>query len=246
MKRVYIAMGVLVALVIITLALPARFFSLWLRDYGLHLLEPSGTIWSGSGNIVASQTYLGRLSWDVQGLKLLSATLVYDVEMNSPLIHFSGSIAHGLRGSVIKAEATIDPDLVNQILIRYDIEVNGHFNIDNVEVGLQEIREIQSLSGTVNWEGGTTRYQLASQSYEVELPPMTAQLTHLNGDLVLDSVEFGGEREQLMTLRLEPDTGWIHISLSNRMLEIAEMPWDSAESSAIESLEVSRQVFSGQ
>ena len=121
------------------------------------------------------------------------------------------------------------------------MKVSGSFAIDDMDLRLGKSNVIDSLSGTVRWEGGSTRYIVGDETRVAPMPPMVGELSSMDADAVLSAVD--EDNVKLLQVRLETDTGWIHVSLSRRMLELSQMPWDTDATDDTEVLNVSREVF---
>ena len=242
MKKLYIAIGVLVFIAIVVVAIPAQVFAVFLDDYRIHLLGARGTVWNGSADLVVPTTSLGRLEWQLRPSAIFKGNLEYEISLRSSELQISGMLIKGLASTFVAADAKINPAIVNSVLLHYDLKVSGSFALDGIELHLDDSNSVDLLSGNVRWDGGTSRYLVGDETRTVDLPPIVAELSTQEGDAVL--VAFKTEtKDKLMSVRLEPDSGWVHIAMTSQMLELAQMPWESNSAQDAEVLKVSRQIF---
>ncbi len=231
----------LFVVVLIVVLIPAQVFAVVLDDYRVHLLGARGTIWNGSAEIVVPTTNLGRLEWNIAPAALLRGSLKYDIELRSSALYLAGILEKSLSQSSLNVQATIEPSLVNSVLLNYDIKVSGNFALTSVELHLDGSNKVESLSGSVHWVGGTSRYMVGEETRTVNLPPVVAELSAQEGDAMLVAFDEASNMK-LMSVRLEPDSGWIHVALTRQMLDLVQMPWDSVAAPDSEALKVSRQL----
>ena len=83
---------------------------------------------------------------------------------------------------------------------------------------------------------------VGEETRTVNLPPVVAELSAQEGDAMLVAFDEASNMK-LMSVRLEPDSGWIHIALTKQMLDLVQMPWDSVATPDSEVLKVSRQLI---
>lgn len=242
MKRVYLILVPLFVIVLIVILIPAQVFAVFLDDYRVHLLGARGTIWNGSAELIAPTTNLGRLEWKIAPAALFRGSLKYDIAMRSSKLQVAGILEKSLSESSFTAQATIEPSVVNSVLLHYDIKVSGNFALKSVELRLNGSNTVESLSGSVHWDGGTSRYLVGEETRTVTLPPIVAELSALEGDAMLLAFDEASDTK-LMSVRFEPDSGWIHVAITRQMLDLVQMPWDSVSASDSEVLKVSRQLI---
>lgn len=242
MKRLYVVFVVLFVFVLVIILIPAQVFAVFLDDYRIHLLGARGTVWNGSAELVVPAANLGRLEWSIAPAAIFEGRLKYDVKLQSSALQVAGILEKSLSQSSLSGQATIEPSIVNSVLLNYDIKVSGSFTLNGVELRLDGSNAIESLTGTVQWDGGTSRYLVGEETRTVNLPPIVAELSAHEGDAMLGAFDETSDMK-LLSVRLEPDSGWIHIALTRQMLELAQMPWDTAASPESEVLKVSRQLI---
>ncbi len=240
MKRIYIAIGAFAVVAVVIVAMPARVFAMFVDQYGISLLDTRGTVWNGSAEVIAPSINVGRLHWRFKAQSLLSATLQYELSVDNPALRLEGTITKKFAHSDFAAQATIEPSLVNSVLLHYGIKIGGRFQVDDVELRVGSGNTIQSLTGTVNWEGGTTRYRLENQSRVVTLPAAIGELSLSSNEVLLTAVDMNNNN--LLQIRLEVQTGVAHVALSQYLLEQAELPTQEPVDANEYALTVSQQL----
>ncbi|MCY3883544.1 MAG: type II secretion system protein N [Gammaproteobacteria bacterium] len=242
MKRILIVGGAVVVLVLVIIAIPAQTFALLLDDYDIHLLDARGTVWRGSAQLVVPGTNLGTLQWNIVPQRLLRANLTYDVSVTGSSVQARGTFAKGFSKTSLFANAEIQPSIVNSILLHYEMKISGSIQLHDVDLLMNGRNEISSLSGSVEWEGGKSRYRAGDEVREIDLPAMNGSLIASEGDVILTAMN-GQDDTELLNARLEAASGWLHIGLSRQMIELAKMRWDAQGSPGSEVFKVSRQIF---
>lgn len=242
MKRFLIVGGAIVVLVLVIVALPARTLALLLDDYDIHLLDATGTFWNGSAQLVIPGTNLGTLQWTIIPQRLLRANLAYDIAVSSPSLQAQGTLIKGFSETSLIVDAEIQPSIVNSILLHYEMKISGSIQLQGVDLLVNRRNEISSLTGSVRWEGGKSRYRAGDEIREIDLPAMNGNLVASEGDVILTAVN-GHDDTELLNARLEAASGWLHIGVTRQLVELAQMPWNSLASPDSEVFKVSRHVF---
>ena len=242
MKRFLILLGVVVVLAAAVVAIPARTFAMLLDGYDVHLLDARGTVWNGSAQLVVPGTNLGELRWAIVPQRLLRANLAYDISLDSPSLQVQGKLVRGWSKTSLVANAEVKSSIVNSILLHYEMKISGSIQIEGMDLRVNGRNEINSLAGTVRWDGGKSRYRTGDETKEIVLPPMVGEFSTTEGDVILTAVNSHNETE-LLNARLEAGSGWLHIGLTRQMFELVQMPWDSTGPAGAEVFKVSRQIF---
>lgn len=242
MKRILIFGGAIVVLALVVVAIPARAFALLLNDYDIHLLDAQGTVWKGSAQLVVPGTNLGKLHWAIVPQRLFRASLAYDISVNSSALQVHGTLTRGFSKTSLVANAEIQPSIVNSILLHNELKISGSIQIQGFDLLINGRNEINSLTGTVEWDGGNSRYRAGEEIREIDLPAMTGNLSASQGDVILTAFN-GHDDTELLNARLEAASGWLHIGVTRHMTELAKMPWDTQGPPNSEAFKVSRQIF---
>ena len=175
-------------------------------------------------------------------MEIFAGRLAFKVTMQNQNIHLAGVINRGFSHTEFQGKTTLTQGLVNTILLPYEIRVEGEFEINDLSVKINDKRQVEFLTGSVTWEGGTSRYRSNDETRVFEMPAVKGELTHSDGVAVLDAHD-SEHRIPLITARFQPDNGLFEVALTQHMLDLSQMPWGStAESSAVV-LEVARELY---
>ena len=242
MKKWWVLLAIFAAIVILVVMIPARAYRLVLENHGTHLLATKGTIWYGSGNITAKGKNIGRLNWSFRPREIFAGKLTFKVTMQNQNIRLHGVINRGFTYTEFQGTTTLAQSLVNSILLPYEIHVEGEFEISDLSVKINDKRKVENLSGSVAWLGGTSRYRTNDETRVFEMPAVTGALSHVNGFAVLNTIDVKHEIP-LIEARLQPDSGAFEIALTQQMIELSQMPWDSFTEASDIVLEVSRNLY---
>lgn len=217
--------GALALVIFLVLRAPALLIERFLGDsLPISLSHSAGTVWSGKADIRIGGHDLGRASWIFDPASLLYGAIGARWQVAAANHSLRGTAHASLAETDISVEGHIDADLVNRLLSHYHIRLRGTFELDGIALTFGEGPHPTAASGTLRWEGGTTRYRLAGEIENVTLPPMQAILS-LNQDGEPQAETFTANvRAPLIRARLDPD-GWLHIAISRRFTILAGRPW---------------------
>ena len=184
------------------------------------LLNPSGTLWSGSGTLHTYGNRLGTLSWDLQGFTIFLGVLSYDFTLKGQDLALHGNGGAGWnRSFAITATGRVGEAFVNRLMAPYDMTISGDLKLNDSRI--EFVKGIPSAAdGSASWDGGSVRYTLGRRAFSAVLPAMQlalgpgpeAQLFEYNGD------------KELMVAELQP-TGFAKVAMTRRMTALANNPW---------------------
>lgn len=240
--RRYIILIFVAFVVFAVIMLPAQIFKLWFNFDGLKLSEMQGTVWTGSGSIDVEQGNIGRLQWNIRLHRLFFGELSYQVFMQNPSITIDGKLSYSFSAASFVGNGRIKASLINRVMETFDTYIEGEFELSEVSVAVNHSQEFRTVEGSVFWGGGKVRTLANSKSKSVQIPPLAATLMNSDDEIVLES-ETQNNNTDVLKLRLEPATGWVHIALSRHILELAEMPWATSGDENEYVLEISRQIY---
>lgn len=241
-KRWWILLGIVSAFVILVVMIPARAYSMILENYGTHLLATKGTIWYGSGEVHAAGKNIGRLEWQVYPSQIFGGRLAFKVSMQNSNISLSGVITRGFFYTDFQGAVSMEAALVNFVLLPYEVHVQGQFALQDLLVKMNDQRQMQVLQGTLTWDGGLSRYRTNNETRVFEMPPVMGKLSHEDGFAVLNAQE-RTKKISLIEARFRPESGLFKVALTHHMLELSQMPWESAMDASEVVLEVSRELY---
>ena len=242
MKRWWILLGVVAVVVILVVMIPARAYSMILENYGTYLLATKGTIWYGSGDVSAAGKNVGRLEWRLQPKRVFAGQLAFKVSMQNQNIRLSGIMIRGFTHTEFHGSTTLAQSVVNSILLPYEIQVQGEFEVNDLSVQINDKRQVKVLSGNIEWEGGTSRYRTNNETRVFEMPEVSGILSQEEDTAVLNFQD--QERNiPLVNVRFQPDSGLFEVALTQHMLELSQMPFESAAEPSDIVVEVSRELY---
>jgi hypothetical protein len=190
----------------------------------LALLEPRGSIWNGTGSVVASGQQLGQLIWQVDVLSLF--TLAPRVQWNlvQPLLEIHVTTI-GINEVTFAVNGNADLALLAPLLHQYDLFIPGSVTLIDI-TGVFDVPEetVNELAGTVNWSGGQVRYVLSGQLSESTLPEMNADLS----DPLQATVTTPEEPIHLLEAELTA-TGFIKIGMTKMLTKMLHRPWPGSD-----------------
>lgn len=217
--------GALALVIFLVLQAPARLIERFLGDaLPVSLTHSAGTIWSGEANIRARGHDFGRASWNFDPASLLHGAIGARWRVTAATHSLRGTVHASVAETDISMDGHLGADFVNRLLSDYHIRLRGTFVLDGIALTFGTGPHPTAVSGTLRWEGGTTRYRLAGETESVTLPPMQAVLS-VNEEGHPQAKTFAGDLEApLIRARLDP-IGWLHIAISRRFTNIAGRPW---------------------
>ena len=235
-------MGIVSMVVILVVMIPARAYSMILENFGTHLLDTKGTVWYGSGYVTAAGKTVGRLHWSFRPMEIFTGRLAFNVSMQNQNIYLAGEIKRGFSYTELKGSTTVGQVLVNAVLLPYEIRVDGEIEISDLAVRINDKTQLEVLSGSVTWEGGTSRYRSNEETRVFEMPAVSGEFSQSEGFAVLNAHD--EERDlPLISARFQPDSGLFEVALTQHMLDLSQMPLGSSHESSAVVLEVSRELF---
>ncbi|MDE0644900.1 MAG: hypothetical protein OXH84_01510 [Gammaproteobacteria bacterium] len=162
--------------------------------------------------------------------------------MQNPSITIDGKLSYSFSAASFVGNGRIKASLINRVLETFDTYIEGEFELSEVSVAVNHSQEFRTVEGSVFWGGGKVRTLANSKSKSVQIPPLAATLMNSDDEIVLES-ETQNNNTDVLKLRLEPATGWVHIAFSRHTLELAEMPWATSGDENEYVLEISRQIY---
>jgi len=201
------------------------------------LLNATGTLWSGQGDLLIAQQSMGRISWDLQGVTILQGKLGYHVALTGPDQDLTGSVQSGFSGINLQVSGLVRNVAVNRWLETYNILLSGDFTLQEVAVNIRDGFP-ERTSGSVHWAGGAVTYQLAGKISSGILPEMTALLGPGPEATVLPV----GGQTPLLQAEIQHN-GFAKVGVTKALTKMLDTPWPGADPDHAVVLEVEEQVF---
>lgn len=228
--------GLLAFAVFLVAMLPA---SLLAREFesaqGVALRDVEGTVWRGGAGIAVQGEDLGRVQWRFAPSALLAGALGISWRLRHEGFRFAGEARRGVRAISVSATGVLGAAALGGVLGKYHIHLGGDFTFDRfaLRVVLQdgEAPAHWHAEGDLRWSGGRSTYRLSGLRYDVEFPPLDAELRTTADGMRLQAFlrPRNEERPQarqapLLEARLDGE-GWLHISVTRRFTRLAGKPW---------------------
>ena len=223
--RHYLLLAFSIVLITIAMNFPASFVWSMAQDQvdtgTLVVTEVGGSVWKPwatlqAADLPASQVELypallpllgARFSSPVQ-ISGLGHTLNADLSLTSDRVSISN-----LAGSLASS-------YMNSSLQHYGLNLGGNFTLTDIDLAAEQ-RQLQQVSGRINWTGGIVTYQAAGNITSYRLPAMAGNLSMAEGAAKLTVAQGEGE---LLSINLRPD-GWVKIEVLGRLIRIAQIDW---------------------
>ena len=221
--RKYILIGALAFLAFAVALAPASVVRLATgRVPGLELRTVGGTVWNGEARPVYRGEPQGRLAWTFAPSGILDGEARLQWRLSDLDLDLSGDAAQGFGDARATIAGRVGAPAVNRVLGRYDIGVDGDFELHEVSVASNGADGLR-LSGQFAWKGGRTFYRLSGLNYDTTMPAMTADLETVDGEHAFD-VRLADDALLLIRARLDAE-GWIEVGLTRRFVALAGIPW---------------------
>lgn len=213
------------------------------RNSQADLTDTRGTLWQGQANLLINRQALGMVHWDFAATSLLQLAPRYDWRLEGGGKHLNGSAAITLNTAQASAQGSIDSSAINPMLQRYDIFVNGQFQLQPTRITwLTDANQAADLDGQLDWSGGLVRYTLSGILRETTLPPLSAFLRMSDQNLPEAVVYVTGEQTPLMMAALG-DNGFVKVSITKLFTKLLGNPWPGSDPDHAVVIEVEEQIF---
>lgn len=200
---------------------------------GIEFVRTSGTVWSGRANLVSDIGLSAAASWRV-GLLAQSPDghayaphVAWQVSGTGLLVEGRSSVSWGAIDT--HAQADIDRLAIAEILADYNLRVSGRFSVPPMHLR-QRGETLTLISGNpISWSGGEVSYLIGDRFGETILPPLSAQLSIQESNVLHLEVRREAEgTKPLMWLRLDPSRR-VRIDLSRGFLNLVNYAWPGNE-----------------
>ena len=175
-------------------------------------------------------------------MEIFTGRLAFNVSMQNQNIYLAGEIKRGFSYTELKGSTTVGQVLVNAVLLPYEIRVDGEFEISDLAVRINDKTQLEVLSGSITWEGGTSRYRSNEETRVFEMPAVSGEFSQSEGFAVLNTHDEENDLP-LISARFQPDSGLFEVALTQHMLDLSKMPLGSSHESSAVVLEVSRELY---
>lgn len=237
MVRALIA-GILIFLAVLILRAPASLIQMLVpADAGIDLLDVSGTLWQGSGQLLVAGVAVGRIGWSFLPGRLMGGELGYDLSLTGGDLALQGQLHTGAAETGGTAGGQVEAAFANLWLAAYDIRLSGTFTLEDITFMVRR-QKLTALSGAVHWNGGPVAYRLSGKLHHSTLPPLRGDL----GPGPVAVVYPATESIPLLHVRLQED-GFLKIGVTRYLTRIVGDPWPGGDPDHAVVLEVEEQVF---
>ena len=219
--------GLVVFMLAVVTQLPAGIVTNLAREStaasALRLTAPQGTLWRGSARASIMQTDFGRFAWKVSLISLvtLSPQLDWTLQesgLSGHLERKAGTMNAALSGSLDIAQLA-------PILSRYAIAAEGRLGFNDFRI--TQTRDALSLSGRIDWTGGSVDLGIGNWQGRQTLPALRAEAvntSHLRITLldVDTNTRLPAGEIELM------DDGWVKFGVTGHLADHFGQPLGNA------------------
>ena len=187
----------------------------------------SGTLWSGSTNLIIQGARVGAVAWQLAPTELLRGRVGFDIEVNETTHFLEGRISSSVSAADGDFLGRVSALAIDDLLRRYDIVLPGEFVIERLTAHLTHGASLPMLNGEIRWSGGPVRWRMSGRSFAKTLPPLVAFVDSTTGTPKM-TVYQPEDDTPLLLLSAEP-TGWVTIGVTKRFTELVDQPWAGSE-----------------
>lgn len=240
--RYWIAVGVTTFIVVLLAMIPARVVSDALTTDDLSLSNVRGTLWSGRAHMRFRDHVLGDFRWSVRPTTLLVGTLSIDSTLQGEGLELQIESHLSFLNQDHEISGSITASFLNRLLILYAIQLSGEIVIHQLNLSLTGNREIQQVTGDLDWTGGPVTYELLNIRIQEFLDPLSGTVKLVESDLLM-LVTVQDTAEEVLVGRLELPIGWLHIKAKPAFLEYVNAPVKPLRSDSDFLFEISERVY---
>lgn len=200
----------------------------------LRLLQPSGTVWSGSADLLVNAAPSGRVAWRFLPTTLFRLAVGLRFDLTAKDFSAEGRLLKPFSGQpeIHNLNAQVDQIALQRWLARYDIVPSGTLvieDLDLTELAFGDNGAVTALSssGAANWSGGNLSYRLSGRTTAVILPPLVASIS-TEESLPNLRVTEKGKNLPLILARLT-NRGSTAIGITQGFTRLAGQPWPGSE-----------------
>ncbi|MEZ5597289.1 MAG: type II secretion system protein N [Pseudomonadales bacterium] len=208
---------------------PASLLRRYTNDVpGLDIVDPAGTLWSGSGTILTNGRPLGTANWRVRPLSLLKFHLTYDARLfNSEGSELEVTLDTGLERLNLNVTGSIDTVTLNRVLQNWQLSIAGELSVQHVKSSWRN-RELDSLDGELDWAGGQVTFNDPNGTGQATLPALTAALSDDGEGGISALLVTADGQTPLVQGRLQRK-GQLSINITKLMTRLVGTPWRGDE-----------------
>ena len=247
MKR-NVIIGVLVVMIMLIMLAPANLLRMVFAQVpGVALVKPQGTVWQGSGVIIAHPGLSANVTWQVKWQLGESLIPTIHWQLNNSELSLQGKLTTGRSVQRVNIEGRFSGLALEPVLARYDISLPGTFQVSPTELlittsGPTTEFELDNDS-QLDWSGGNIRYVLSNGLEQAYVPALTATLKSAQGSLPTVFIELA-ENSTGPLLTLTPNReGYVNIEITRGFIELMGRTWTGPAKYNDVVLEVKRKVF---
>jgi hypothetical protein len=242
LSRRLVLIGIATFIVCLGAFAPASLVRLALRDVPqITLAGPTGTVWSGSGDLGVAGTPLGRIVWSFAPTSLLSGDVGFDVNVTGDHVDLGGRTGASLRSSHAALKGRLDSAIFNELFGRYDIRIPGTIAVEHLDLTAAYGDRLPDARGELKWTGGEVSYRLSGRDYRAKLPPLIGFVDSSSGQPEI-SVYQVDDKMPLMLAKIAQD-GMATVGITKEFTKILGQPWPGGEPDHAVVLEVGEKLF---
>ncbi len=184
--------------------------------------HPEGTIWSGQTTLKFRNFPGSSLQWQFSGISIdgFIPSAAYNLVITGAHHEIQTELnISELQLSLNQLQGSIHSDDINQLSAEYGHQFSGELLVQAGSL-TTDFECLQSLTGQLDWDGGSILLNVSEPALNLKLPPITGFLDSKNCSASLSLMQ---QSDKLMIIYLKP-SGWAEVQVYQTMLSLAGLP----------------------
>lgn len=179
--------------------------------------QVDGTIWQGDLDLVYGQDQFD-VNWQIHPWKLVLMRVAVTFAVENDRLALRGHAHGGLNGVGINAlDGYIGEQYIETIGSEFDVDLETPIRVR--QLGLAYKRQFKDTAGGLYWGGGKVYYQAGRKRKEITLPPLAANITQREGNLLATASLEENSDAVLASLEVQP-SGLLTVAVRKRALDL--------------------------
>ena len=208
------------------------------------LINTSGTLWKGNGEINTNEFPATSVSWSIPIVDILRLrpSVVWQLDTNDSSLKGKSSTS-GLN-VITSVSGKIGSTLLNQFFFNYDIRLDGSVSIEHLLLVNDRSKSfsISRLDGLLIWSGGEITYLLAKTPVTINSPLFELEIFDKNLGVIHAKLNNYNYNFPLLLASLT-DRGKLTIKVTKAFTKIFGNEWPGSDSEEENVLELEEYIF---
>lgn len=245
MKKTTISLIALGLIVILLALAPAGLIRLVLPDDTrgeFRFVNEEGTIWNGEIWVLLKTQTIGKLQWRFNPESIVRGKLGIESTLTGSSVDLRATIERGFNVYDVRASGHLSTALLNLVLVNYEIDLEGQFVFQDVNIQWADPFQISEVDGKIASTSGEITLKLWELPTRLEIPPLQGTLSQVGEESWLQVYPIDSTTE-IMRIRLESATGWVHFMATRDLLQLTVLPTLKPTNSNEFAFEVSQKLY---